>query len=161
MDGLNARMYMKWYNNWLKKQGINFHGDAKYIHHTVSFDGVSYPHISIGKDVVISRDTLILVHDFSVEAGMIAIGRCDPVGEAYLLKDIKIGNSCFIGARCVLLGGTEIGDNCIIGAGSVLPGRKYPNNSIIAGNPAKVIGDVQDWAERKYFEGKYIKGYII
>lgn len=160
LDGINTKLYMKWYNVWLKNQGIDFPGNAKYVHHTVSFDGVSYPNIHIGNNVVISRDTLILVHDFSIEAGMIAIGKNDKAGEAYYIKDVKIGENCFIGARCVLLGGTEIGDNCIIGAGSVLPGKKYPSGSIIAGNPAKVIGNVRKWAENKYIEGKYIKGFV-
>jgi acetyltransferase-like isoleucine patch superfamily enzyme len=37
-----------------------------------------------------------------------------------------------------VLGGTEIGDNVIVSAGSVVSGT-VPPNSIVLGNPAKVI----------------------
>jgi acetyltransferase-like isoleucine patch superfamily enzyme len=53
-------------------------------------------------------------------------------------RPIKIGKSCFIGVNSIILKGTELGDNCVVGAGSVVSG-KYPANSVIIGNPAKVI----------------------
>ena len=49
-----------------------------------------------------------------------------------------IGNNVFIGINCIILSNTTIGDNCIIGAGSVLRGH-FPENSVIAGNPAQVL----------------------
>lgn len=64
------------------------------------------------------------------------------------MKDVTIGKDCFIGARTVILGGTKIGDHCIVGAGTVILGKTYPDYSIIAGNPVKVIGDVRVWAEK-------------
>ena len=68
--------------------------------------------------------------------------------EAYWLKDITIGKNVFIGARSVILPGTEIGDNCIIGSGAVLKG-KIPSNSIVVGNPAKVIAKTNEWVKKK------------
>ena len=161
MDGVNTKLYMKCYNKWLKNQRIDMDGEAKFIHHSVSFDGVSYRHIHIGNNVVISKDTLILVHDFSLEAGLLAIGKSEaPSVEAYYVKDVTIGKDCFIGAKSVVLGGSQIGDHCIIGAGTVIPGKTYPEYSIIVGNPGRVIGDVREWAERKYKEGNYNRGYL-
>lgn len=161
LDGINTKMYMKYYNKWLIKQEIDINGKAKYIHHSVSFDGVSYRHIHIGNNVVISKDTLILVHDFSIEAGLLAIGKSkEPFAEAYYVKDIVIGQDCFIGAKSILLGGSKIGNHCIIGAGTVIPGKEYPDYSIIAGNPGRVIGDVREWAQKNYEEGLYTLGYI-
>ncbi len=50
----------------------------------------------------------------------------------------RIGRNCFIGGRSMILPGVTIGDNCVIGAGSIVT-RDVPPNSIVAGNPAKVI----------------------
>lgn len=52
---------------------------------------------------------------------------------------LEIGENVFIGARCVILYNcNRIGNNAVIGVGSVVT-RDVPDNSIVAGNPAKVI----------------------
>ena len=59
-------------------------------------------------------------------------------------KPIKIGNKVWIGCRTLILKGTEIPDNCIIGANLV--NKKFTKeNSIIAGNPAKVVRENVSW----------------
>ena len=160
-DGINSKTYMKLYNSWLKKQGIQLNGPAKYIHHTAQLDGVDYTKIKIGTDVVISRDTLVLVHDFSIEAGLLSLNRGNPDNEARFIKNVSIGDGSFVGARCVILPGTDIGKHCIVGAGSVLTGKTYPDYSLIAGNPARVAGDVRDWTKKKIYENQFSYGCII
>ncbi len=61
---------------------------------------------------------------------------------------VLIGEHVFIGARAIILKGAIIGDGCVIGAGSVVTGR-VPPMSIVAGNPARVVGSVLD---EKYLE---------
>lgn len=56
--------------------------------------------------------------------------------------DISIGEGVFIGAGAIILGGTKIADNCIVGAGAVVT-KNFPSFSIVAGVPAKVIGDTR------------------
>lgn len=53
-------------------------------------------------------------------------------------QGIKIGNNCWIGAGVVFLDGAELGDGCIVGANSVV-NRKFGDNNIIVGMPAKTI----------------------
>src|SRR5699024_4236802 len=48
-----------------------------------------------------------------------------------------IGDGVFIGPNSVLLGG-QVGENSIIGAGSVVL-KPVPANSVVAGNPARLI----------------------
>lgn len=49
-----------------------------------------------------------------------------------------IGDNVTLGANVVIIGDIKIGNNVIIGAGSVVL-HDVPDNSIVAGNPARVI----------------------
>lgn len=53
-------------------------------------------------------------------------------------QGIHIGKNCWIGSKVTLLDGVCIGDNCVIAAGAVVK-DSFPNNSVIAGVPAKLI----------------------
>ena len=53
-------------------------------------------------------------------------------------KPIYIGKRVWIGSGSILLPGVRIGDNSIVGAGSVVT-KDVPPNTIVAGNPAKFI----------------------
>lgn len=56
---------------------------------------------------------------------------------------IIIGDDAWIGAGAVILKGVSIGDAAIIGAGSIVT-QDVPSNSIVAGNPARQVGRVDD-----------------
>jgi acetyltransferase-like isoleucine patch superfamily enzyme len=51
---------------------------------------------------------------------------------------VIIKNNVFIGEGVCILPGVTIGNNCIIGANAVVT-KSFPDNSIIAGNPARLI----------------------
>jgi acetyltransferase-like isoleucine patch superfamily enzyme len=55
---------------------------------------------------------------------------------------ISIAENVWIGARAVLLKGTQLGKGSIVGAGTVVD-FEVPAYSIVAGNPARVVGEVQ------------------
>ncbi|NBR15729.1 MAG: hypothetical protein EBU01_14295 [Crocinitomicaceae bacterium] len=55
-----------------------------------------------------------------------------------LSNDILIGDNCWIGANVFVRGGVQIGNNTTIGANSVVT-KSFPENSIIAGVPARLI----------------------
>ena len=52
---------------------------------------------------------------------------------------IEIGENVWIGARAIVLGGARIGEGSIVGAASVVDFEVQPY-SIVAGNPARVVG---------------------
>lgn len=49
-----------------------------------------------------------------------------------------IGNNVTLGANVIIIGNIKIGDNVTIGAGSVVI-KDIPANSVVVGNPAKII----------------------
>ena len=56
---------------------------------------------------------------------------------------VVVGENVFIGARAIVLKGVSIGNGAVIGAGAVVT-RDVEAMSIVAGNPAKKVGDVRD-----------------
>jgi len=55
-----------------------------------------------------------------------------------ITKPIIIGNNCWIGTSTIILPGTVLGKNCVVAAGSIVNGV-FEDNSLIGGNPAKLI----------------------
>ena len=94
--------------------------------------------ISIGDDVTLSNKVQILAHDDStrIYTGYGRIGR------------VLIGNRVFIGASTTILMNTKIGNDVIIGAGSVVT-KDIPDDSVVVGNPARVVGKTSDFIERE------------
>ncbi len=88
--------------------------------------------IEIGDDVGIASGTVLITHD-----GAVKLFR-DTYPDLDLFGRITIGDHTFIGSNCTILPNTKIGSKCIIGAGSVVRGV-IPDNSVVMGNPAKVI----------------------
>lgn len=63
--------------------------------------------------------------------------------EDWVLLETKVEKGVSIGSGATILPGITIGANSIIGAGCVVT-KDVPPNVIVAGNPAVVIGDVND-----------------
>lgn len=98
--------------------------------------------ITIGENTCIGGNCKILDNDFhpiDAEQRLKVLQQEHP-GESDLIpaKEISIGKNCFIGCNSIILKGTVLGDGCVVGAGAVVSG-KFEGNTVIAGNPAKVI----------------------
>lgn len=93
--------------------------------------------ITIGENCAIARNVLIM--DFDAHRITYADGNTNRV-----TAPITIGNSVWIGAGATILKGVTIGDNAIIGAGSVVT-RDVKANTIVAGNPARLIREHRQW----------------
>lgn len=92
--------------------------------------------IFIGDNVTISN-ARILAHDASTKR---ALGY-SKVGI------VCIGDNSFIGAGAIILPGVCIGKNVIVGAGTVVT-RDIPDNSVVAGNPARFICHTDEYMEK-------------
>jgi acetyltransferase-like isoleucine patch superfamily enzyme len=60
-----------------------------------------------------------------------------------ILAGVRIGRYAKIGANSTLLPGVVIGEGALVGAGSVVT-HDVPPFAVVIGNPARVVGQVQD-----------------
>lgn len=76
---------------------------------------------------------------------------------------IFIGNNVWIGQGVSILDGVRIGNGCIIGAGAVVA-KDVPPNSIVVGNPARVIRSTmpeEQWQKVNRIKWWYWQGQLI
>ena len=57
-------------------------------------------------------------------------------------------DNVFIGLGSIIMPNVRIGENCIIGAGSVVT-KDVPNNTVVAGVPAKKICSFDDYMKKR------------
>jgi carbonic anhydrase/acetyltransferase-like protein (isoleucine patch superfamily) len=67
------------------------------------------------------------------------------VGHRVILHSATIGDNTLIGMGSTVLSGAKIGANCLVGANAlILEDREIPANSVVLGQPARVVRQVND-----------------
>lgn len=98
---------------------------------------IAYADISFGKDCIVGWEAQIMSGD-----GHPAFrGGDEPINQP---RPIRIGNNVWIGSRATILKGVTIGDGSIVAANSVVT-KNVPSGCVVAGNPAKVVGENISW----------------
>lgn len=105
----------------------------------VSFGSEPYL-IDIGNHVQITSGTKIFTH-----GGGWVFRKQFP--ELDYFGKVTIKNNVYIGNNCMIMPGVTIGNDVIIGAGSVVT-KSIPDGKIAAGNPARIVGETNDFVEK-------------
>jgi carbonic anhydrase/acetyltransferase-like protein (isoleucine patch superfamily) len=70
----------------------------------------------------------------------LTIGSNCTIGHRAILHGCEVGDNTLIGMGAIVLNHAKIGKNCLIGAGALIPeGKSIPDNSLVVGQPGKVI----------------------
>lgn len=71
-------------------------------------------------------------------------------GHMALLHGCTIGEGSLVGMGAVILNGAVIGKNCLIGANALITeGKQIPDNSLVMGQPGKVVRTLDDDAAQR------------
>jgi acetyltransferase-like isoleucine patch superfamily enzyme len=109
----------------------NLIGESVWFTNTYILD---YAPIYFGKNITIGPDVKLITSWHVLEN--VNIVKAKPI----IIKD-----NVWITMNAIILPGVIIGENSVIGAGSVVT-KSVPPNTLVAGNPAKVIREI----DRKY-----------
>ncbi|AOR68529.1 transferase [Burkholderia stabilis] len=91
--------------------------------------------LEIGDDVMIGPNVSLITSGHPVEPSR----RRDGV----VAKPIAIERNVWIGAGATIIGGVTVGENSVVAAGAVVT-KDVPANTLVGGNPAKVIRSIAE-----------------
>ena len=139
------------FDRWEKAKFLNAKKDSSVYHNNYIFGDVSIGEktwvgpltildgsgdkLKIGKFCSLSSGVQIYTHHtvkWSLTGGKSKIDK----------GDVTIGNFCYLGPYAIVSKGVKIGNRCVIGA-NTLVNKNIPSNSIVYGNPGRIIGKVK------------------
>lgn len=105
--------------------------------------------IRFGKNVFVNHDcTFLDLGGITIDDGVMIAPKASLITEthpvepaqrkALILKPIRIKQNAWIGAAATILPGVTVGENAVVAAGAVVT-QDVPDNTVVAGIPAKVI----------------------
>lgn len=156
-NGDNSILYLsKSKHKYIVNLSINnnsciFIGSDNYFNGRITLVTSERKNIIIGNDCLFSFGITIRVADPHL------IYNCDTKERINQSKSVLIGDHVWIGQNSLIFKNSIIGSGSIVGGGSVLSGKKIPSNTIVAGNPSKVIKNnvffsgecVHNWTEEQ------------
>ena len=91
--------------------------------------------LDIGDDVMIGPNVSVITSGHPVEPSRRRA--------AVIAKPIVIERNVWIAAGATIIGGVTLGENSVVAAGSVVT-KNVPPNTLVGGNPARVIRSIGD-----------------
>jgi acetyltransferase-like isoleucine patch superfamily enzyme len=113
------------------------------------------PDISVGRNVFVNQNCtfydlggLDITDDVMIGPNVSLITSGHPIEPSQrrasvIAKPIVIERNVWIGAGATVIGGVTVGENSVVAAGSVVT-RDVPPNTLVGGNPARVIRSIAE-----------------
>jgi acetyltransferase-like isoleucine patch superfamily enzyme len=124
----------------VRRKGLNVADDCRFEGFP-SFGSEPYL-ITIGKRVAMASDVSFITHD----GGTHVFRNEERYRKVIKYGRIVVHDNCVLGHRVIVLPGVSIGPNSVVAAGSVVT-RNIPPNVLAAGNPAKPVLTLHQYAE--------------
>ena len=96
--------------------------------------------VTIGNNVQITNNVMILTH-----GGGNSVRKLIPNFDVF--GKVIIEDWAYIGANSIILPGVTIGEGALVAAGSVVT-KSVPPYTLVAGNPARIICNIDEYIER-------------
>lgn len=109
------------------------------------FNDAALIHVYEGGVITIGRDCLF-ANPRIYNSDMHAIFDRSSGDRINKARDVIISDRVWIATGAIILKGSNIGPDSVVGAGAVVSG-KVPSNSVVAGNPAKIIKKNIVWSQ--------------
>lgn len=172
-ERLQAKKLMKQFNDL---EPDDFEERAKLINEILKEETAAWIeppfYFCYGKHISIGKGSYINVNCNFIDDGEITIGEKVMFGPAVTIATVghpinpelreymytapvRIGNNVWIGGNVTICPGVTIGENSVVGAGSVVI-HDVPANCIVAGNPCKVIREINERDKEFYFRDRRI-----
>lgn len=142
--GENCYIELPFHANW---GGHHVHfGSNIYANSNLTL--VDDGHIYVGDKVMFGPNVVVATAGHPLEPSLRAKG-------LQYNKDVYIGENCWIGAGVIIVPGVKIGKNVVIGGGSVVT-KDIPDNVMAAGNPCRIIREVDERDREFFYKGEKI-----
>ena len=172
-DRLNAKKRMKKLNDLAPEQ---FEERAKLLNEIFQEETQAWVeppfYFCYGYNITLGKGTYINVNCNFIDDGKIIIGEKVMFGPAVTIATVghpikpdmreymytapvRIEDNVWIGGNVMICAGVTIGENSVIGAGSVVI-HDIPANCVAAGNPCKVIREINEHDAEFYFKDRRI-----